>query len=53
MSRDIRDLLLGSMCDSARNVIPRPIARSESVPADVTDRSTSWALRSVSRNRSE
>ncbi|MBO9599531.1 MAG: chemotaxis protein CheX [Cohnella sp.] len=35
MSGDIRDLLLSSVCDSMKNVIPRPIARSESMPGDI------------------
>ncbi len=34
MSQDIRDLLLSSTCDSMSNVIPRPIARSDSMPGD-------------------
>jgi Predicted inhibitor of MCP methylation, homolog of CheC len=34
MSRDIRDLLLSSVCDSMRNVIPRPIAHSEPMPGN-------------------
>lgn len=34
MSREIRDLLLSSVCDSMKNVIPRPIAHSEPTPGD-------------------
>lgn len=34
MSGDIRDLLLSIVCDSMRNVIPRQIGQSESMPGD-------------------